>query len=518
MKKAFDIYKKYAELNDYFCMYKLHVIYLCEYEKFNVPLSRVLEKIYLLKCLAYLPNYIIDWYEEIFQIIDVHYEIAASLDLEDSNLEKHQKFFDLLCEQKEKYNLSENDINLMKGVFLCLFNIEGSDLPMLSFSTLNSLIPKNELDHTYYNAKNKCIFFNTYLKLNAISDSEIEKFYKEIENKKLYEFYADYGNYILDKKTRPFQELIQLASEASEKGYLFNSFRAYQCLIDYYDFDEIMQNYDIASTILDYHLDEIVFEKFSLTFFILLMGYLIKYSTFPEKIISKYLIYVKEINEYTSSILIKKEKENEEITEKEHYYYIIKAYIYFFGFKDIEEQNLFKAIEYLDKGLNITNKLFLKKIYGFIRYKISELMYNNKYISYDELIEKKKNMLEYYYKNLNLKYKMLDCYIIGKDFFEGITKEKDEFIGFLIYDSTKNIFCKDIIDCFVRREIKNILKKYENKIENKFKDEICCICYTDKVSKVFIPCKHNFCDFCADKLEKNSKKCPVCRRQYLCII
>ena len=87
----------------------------------------------------------------------------------------------------------------MKGVFLCLFNIEGSDLPMLSFSTLNSLIPKNELDHTYYNAKNKCIFFNTYLKLNSISDSETEKFYKEIENKKLYEFYADYGNYILDK-------------------------------------------------------------------------------------------------------------------------------------------------------------------------------------------------------------------------------------------------------------------------------------------------------------------------------
>ena len=81
-----------------------------------------------------------------------------------------------------------------------------------------------------------------------------------------------------------------------------------------------MQNYDIASTILDYHLDEIVFEKLSLTFFILLMGYLIKYSNFPEKIISKYLIYVKEINDYTSSILIKKEKENEEITEKEYYY------------------------------------------------------------------------------------------------------------------------------------------------------------------------------------------------------
>ena len=34
---------------------------------------------------------------------------------------------------------------------------------------------------------------------NSISDEEIETFYKEIENKKLYEFYADYGNYLLNK-------------------------------------------------------------------------------------------------------------------------------------------------------------------------------------------------------------------------------------------------------------------------------------------------------------------------------
>ena len=108
-------------------MYKMHVIYLCEYEKFNVPLSRVLEKIYLLKCFAYLPNYIIDWRIKLFDVIDIPYEIAASLDLEDSNIEKHQLFFDLLHEQKEKYNLSENDINLMKGVLLCYFNEEGSD-------------------------------------------------------------------------------------------------------------------------------------------------------------------------------------------------------------------------------------------------------------------------------------------------------------------------------------------------------------------------------------------------------
>ena len=66
LSKAFNLYKKYADINDCFCMYKMHVIYLCECEKFNIPFSRVLEKIYLLKCFAYLPNYIIDWDTHIF--------------------------------------------------------------------------------------------------------------------------------------------------------------------------------------------------------------------------------------------------------------------------------------------------------------------------------------------------------------------------------------------------------------------------------------------------------------------
>ena len=60
-------------------MYKMHVIYLCEYEKLNVLLSRVLEKINLWKSFAYLPNYIIDWNMKLFNIIDITYEIAASL-------------------------------------------------------------------------------------------------------------------------------------------------------------------------------------------------------------------------------------------------------------------------------------------------------------------------------------------------------------------------------------------------------------------------------------------------------
>ena len=65
-------------------MYKMHIIYLCEYKKFNVTFSRVLEKIYLLKCLAYLPNYVYDWDIKLFETIDILLEVAKILDLEDS--------------------------------------------------------------------------------------------------------------------------------------------------------------------------------------------------------------------------------------------------------------------------------------------------------------------------------------------------------------------------------------------------------------------------------------------------
>ena len=518
LQKAFDTYKKYADINDYFCMYKMHMIYLCEYDKFNVPLSRVLEKIYLFKCFAFLPNYMDDWNMKLFEKIDVRLEIAKQLDLEDNNLENHQIFFDLLYAEKEKYNLSVNDINLMKGVLLCTFMEEGKDAHLLAFCEMNSLLPINELDYAYYNAKNKCCYLRNSLKLQSVvSDEDMDKFYKEIENKKLYEFYGDYGNYLLDKKIRTNAEILELMKVAADEGYLFNTFRAYQCHLDYYDFDDIMEDYEKGSTILGYLLDEVVFEKLSFSFFILLTGTLIKYSKYSEKIEANYLIYVKEINDYINSTLTKIEKGNENITSIE-YYYAIKAYIYFFGFKGVEEQNLIKANELLNKSNSIAQKTFLIKNNRFIQYRIKKIMLSNNLISNDEFINAKKKLVQFCLQNLSLKYYIFDCYILGEDFIEGISTKKDELSGILIYKSSENIFCTNVIEWFIKGLIKKYLKENEHKIEDKFKDEICSICYTNKVNKAFIPCKHHFCDFCANKLEDNSKKCPICRTEYLCII
>ena len=514
LTRAYLLYQKYADRKDYLCMYKMHVIYLCEYKKFNVPFSRVLEKIYLLKCFAYLPNYIEKFNLNLFQKIDVHKEISKMLALEDDSFEKHEMFFKLLNQEREIYNLTENDVNLMKGIMLNFFEEEDATQNSLSFATLISLVPKTQIDYAYYHAKIKS--FQLRDKENIITDSEIEKLYKEIENKKLYEFFMDYGVYLLNKNDKLNQKVIEIFTIGVNKGYSLCNIGIYHSLIQYYDFYEIITNKDILVILLDCLLDTIVFEKLLWDEFILLMGLLIKYNKFSKNISSKYLIYIKEINNYINPILIRKEwlKPQEKKGKNDYKFLLIKAYIYYFGFKGIEEQNLKKAIEYFDKFIDYKDvDIRYSKISRIFKYKIKQILNNRKLISNEELIKTKKDLYEFNSQNKPVKDRILDYYLIAKDYFEGITLKKDEFIAFKIYESAQHLRCEDIIDCFIKHEIKEFLNNHEDKYKINIKDEICCICYTKKVDILIIPCKHNFCSDCIKKLENDS--CPICRSTIL---
>ena len=462
LPKALSLYKKYADLNDYFCMYKMHVIYLCEYQKFNVPLNRILEKMYLFKCFAYLPNYIMDWKMNLFETINIVDEIGRVIYLEGGNLDVYNTYFDILYKQKDKYNISENDINLMKSVLLFYFSDE-QGLTETIFSTLNSLIPKNEIDYAYYYAKNKYMYFSTSFDLDfQIDESDIHKFYEEVKSKKLFELYADYGNYLLNKRIRADPEIIEIFSSAAKNGYLFNSFRAYQCLVDYYDFEEIMTDYNKAEKILDFLLEEIVFENIANKPFILLVGYLIKYSKFPEKIISKYLVYVKEIYQRVNSTLINKEKGI--LLEEDEYLLVIKGYIYYFGFEGTEKENIFDAFHYLDKASHIIKKIRTKKKNEFMKYKLMQIMKSINFISEEVLMKEKKNIHNLFWSDFNLSNEINDCYIIGENYFEGITEKKDEDLTFLLFNSAlKDIFCKDISECKTKSDIKKFLNNHDLK-------------------------------------------------------
>ena len=110
-----------------------------------------------------------------------------------------------------------------------------------------------------------------------------------------------------------------------------------------------------------------------------------------------------------------------------------------------------------------------------------------KMITDEELMNEKKDLIEFYWNNLDLKNNIIDCYIIGEDYYKGIIIKQDQSISMLIYNSMQNISCKSFYDNKVKSEIKKFLKNNEDKHEIKFKDETCCICYEKKVNKIFIP-------------------------------
>ena len=521
ISKAFSLYKKYADSNDYFCMYKMHVIYLCEYEKFGVPRNRILEKLYLLKCFAYLPNYIMNYEDKLFHKIDVTFECASILDTEDETTEKHKNFLELLDSKREEYNLTENDINLMKGVLTCYFHTEQEEDYLLSFCELKSIQPSNNCDYAYFEAMNKCIFFKDYLNIeNSISDEEIEKFYMEILDKKVYQYYSDYGNYLLDKGDTITEKIINIFKVSMENGNDYSRFRYYQCLLSFYDFNEYLNDYNKTVIVLNSLVDEVACECLSITQFILFVGILIKQSKFADKIIANYLKYVKEINEYISYLL---QPENYDFMKENFKHDIdlvwrIKGFIYYFGFKNIEVQSMEKAIEHFEKSSSLSERNFLKKENEYFIYRAKQILNKAKKISDQEIHEAKVKLGKVCFDNkFNTKYNLFDCFILGKIYWEGIGVKRDESIALMIFRKTiAKKLCNGIIDAKIKSQIKDFLKSHDHDIVLQYKEKVCSICYDKPPNTVICPCKHSFCSTCVEKFEENAK-CPICRGEILCI-
>ena len=77
------------------------------------------------------------------------------------------------------------------------------------------------------------------------------------------------------------------------------------------------------------------------------------------------------------------------------------------------------------------------------------------------------------------------------------------------YKSTKIIKNEDDI-------INKILEMNTNNDSEGYGEDgtICPICMLNKRNHIFYPCKHKFCQFCAEKVME-SYKCPICRSMIL---
>ena len=305
-----------------------------------------------------------------------------------------------------------------------------------------------------------------------------------------------------------------------ENGNDYSRFRYYQCLLSCYDFNDYLNDYEKTSVVLNSLVDEVACECLSITQFILFVGILIKQSKFPEKILSNYLKYVKEINKYIS-YLLKPENYNFMKDNFKHdidLVWRIKGFIYYFGFEGIEKQNMEKAIEHFEKSSSLSDRNFLKKENEYFIYRAKQILNKFHKVPDKEIIESKKKLGQICFENqFNTKYNLFDCFILGKFFWEGIEVTRDESIALMIFRKIINKkICNGIIDAKIKSQIKDFLKHHNQEITLKYKENICCICYENIPDSIICPCKHTFCSNCIEKIEENGK-CPMCRRDILCV-
>ena len=155
--KAFKIYKDGADYKyDYLCMYRMHRIYLTDYEYFKVKKNGDLHRLYLYKCFAYLPSLIVDRTYLILNKINVTYELALLMDNDDDGYDKlFDEFMNFLEIHYYKFNLTFNDVKLMRIFFRRFFEQVNTHKIENDINCIDCFLEFEKGDKAYLEAKLK---------------------------------------------------------------------------------------------------------------------------------------------------------------------------------------------------------------------------------------------------------------------------------------------------------------------------------------------------------------------------
>ena len=282
LKKAFDIYKEAADFKyDYLCMYRMHRIFLTDYENFDLKMNEDLHRLYLYKCFAYLPYKIIYGTYYLLNKIDVAKELDVLSDEFDSgNLGNSFQFFDFLEKSKKQFNVTTNDIKLMRSTLTNYFRSSqiGKDIGIL-----NELLEYEKGDNAYYEAQLKyCNFYLSYSGNNC-DKKKIENIFNNLVKSGYYKACFDYGQFLVQEKK--YDEAKSMFKKGYDNGQQF-------CFGDFVDllmlttnFKQFLTDEKIISFILKGMCLIICLEKLGLSSFFFAMYYLTKHSSFEQKII-----------------------------------------------------------------------------------------------------------------------------------------------------------------------------------------------------------------------------------------
>ena len=395
MKMALNIYKESADFeNDYLCMYRMHRIYLTDYNEFGVKKNGDLHRLYLYKCFAYLPNMIIHRIYYLLSKIDVVNELNILSDK--YNLyETFDKFMNFIKDNKNVFNVTLNDIQLMTFVYKNYFN---SYLIRADNTILDKILKlqKEDGQNAYFEGRLKyCNFYLRYSGKN-INKQKIKDIFDNLIKEGYYKASCDYGRFLTGENE--YEEAKNIFKIGSDKSQQFCFLEYTYLLLNTTDFNQICSNYNLTSTLLKRMCLIISFDKVNHGSFYYMIHYLIKHSSLQDD----YTKYVNEIYQLEEKYF--KIENNELIHNLFIENYVIQhsslyGSILFYNIGDIIKSDKEKALICFKKAYKLSKEkgyLYLKRLNYLYIYKCRKYLYKNNKISLRKLNKTKEKLLRLY--------------------------------------------------------------------------------------------------------------------------
>ena len=395
--KAFEIYKDAADNKyDYLCMYRMHRIFLTDYKDFGVPKNADLHRLYLYKCFAYLPFDLIEKSLYLLNKIDVTNELSILFDeYDNNNFENFDEFVDFLKNHKYQFNISYNDILLINCVVYNLFAQKE-----YAKKYLDNLLTLENSDKAFYEARLKyCNFYLKNYKDNC-DKTKIKNIFDNLIKMDYYKACCDYGFFLVDEKKYDEAKII------FKKGY--DNCQIFCCQLYTYmfltttDFKQLLSDYNIIYYILKNMLIVYSFIKLGSNSFLYALHYLIKNSSFKQRLENDFGKYAIEIF-----------RKNENYFNNQANDYIRKNFsdiysmsipnnfgtMYYYGILNIIKQDREKALVYLKKGYQVSkekNDDYYKRLNYLYIYKCRKYLLKNNKITMRKLNKTKEKLLRFY--------------------------------------------------------------------------------------------------------------------------
>ena len=535
VKTAFEIYKEKANNStDVLSMYKMFHIYKNEYSKFGMKKrNKILEKFYLFKSFAHLSRQEYQGYTLPFNRFHILIDFKLYLKHEDPVLLKFNQFISHLMKYYDYYQIKLDDVILIKSFiyFVMLNEKEASKL------LLEPLIVKGNLQAVYQ------------LALLLDDKDKTKKLYEYLEHSNYYRCYCDYALFLF-KNLNDTQKALKILKIAISHGIIRANYLYYDIFLNSLDLSKREDNKNFEKEILflfNLLIDNICLdEAFSYFEFFYLRKLCNKHFNLKDLADKNFFEYEKgfiDILIKNSSPSFSKEdieKNKEFITRlymRSDYFCefnLACGFIYYLGIENIIKKDLKKSLFKFQISFdNSQSKSYKRFCYSYI-VKIKDKLFRlkDKDITKEDLDTSKNKLFELYSSSIDLEsianlsssffYYLFVLYSKkwgnqGDGLMEYIcikraseNKIKKPGTGTIIsyyrrYKSKKLIFND--------KEILQKLKESTKKTDHEGYGEdgsICPICFINQRNVLFYPCKHRFCDFCANKIMENCK-CPICR-------